>query len=91
VVLAAAAGGLRQLLAGRDEDVQGLVQRAMVTISHHEQRPGEAQGNKPGWMMVPKGIAHLRKVDFPVERAGRASRSSQPRKTAKAEPRQPHS
>ena len=28
-------------------------QRAMVTISHHEERPGEAQGNKPGWMMVP--------------------------------------
>jgi WS/DGAT/MGAT family acyltransferase len=53
VVLAAVAGGLRQLLAGRGEDVQGLVQRAMVTISHHEERPGEAQGNKPGWMMVP--------------------------------------
>ena len=53
VVLAAVAGGLRQLLAGRGEDVRGLVQRAMVTISHHEERPGEAQGNKPGWMMVP--------------------------------------
>jgi WS/DGAT/MGAT family acyltransferase len=53
VVLAAVAGGLRRLLASRGEDVQGLVQRAMVTISHHEERPGEAQGNKPGWMMVP--------------------------------------
>ncbi len=53
VVLAAVAGGLRQLLASRGEDVDGLVQRAMVTISHHEERPGEAQGNKPGWMMVP--------------------------------------
>jgi diacylglycerol O-acyltransferase len=52
VVLAAVAGGLRQLLAGRGEDVHGLIQRAMVTISHHEERPGEAQGNKPGWMMV---------------------------------------
>jgi WS/DGAT/MGAT family acyltransferase len=53
VVLAAVAGGLRQLLIGRGEDVQGLVQRAMVTISHHQEQPGEAQGNKPGWMMVP--------------------------------------
>jgi diacylglycerol O-acyltransferase / wax synthase len=53
VVLAAIAGGLRELLVSRGEDVTGLVQRAMVTISHHQERPGEAQGNKPGWMMVP--------------------------------------
>ena len=57
VVLAAVAGGLRQLLASRGEDVQGLVQRAMVTISHHDERPGEAQGNKPGWMMVPLPVS----------------------------------
>jgi diacylglycerol O-acyltransferase len=57
VVLAAVAGGLRQLLAGRGEDVQGLVQRAMVTISRHEERPGQAQGNKPGWMMVPLPVS----------------------------------
>lgn len=56
VVLAAVAGGLRELLASRGEDVQDLVQRAMVTISHHEERPGEAQGNKPGWMMVPLSV-----------------------------------
>src|SRR5512133_1818966 len=53
VVLAAVAGGLRQLLAGRGEDVRGLMQRAMVTISVHHEQPGQAQGNKPGWMMVP--------------------------------------
>jgi len=52
VVLAAVAGGLRQLLASRGEDVAGLVQRAMVTISLHD-RLGQAHGNKPGWMMVP--------------------------------------
>ncbi len=51
VVLAAVAGGLRELLASRGEDV--AVQRAMVTISHHDERPGETQGNTPGWMMVP--------------------------------------
>ena len=53
VVLAAVAGGLRELLGGRGEDVRGLVQRAMVTISEHTEQPGQARGNKPGWMMVP--------------------------------------
>ena len=53
VVLAAVAGGLGQLLAGRGEDVQGLVQRAMVPISLHHEQPGQARGNQPGWMMVP--------------------------------------
>jgi WS/DGAT/MGAT family acyltransferase len=53
VMLAAVAGGLRQLLASRGEEVTGLVQRAMVTISQHEDQPGQAHGNKPGWMMVP--------------------------------------
>jgi diacylglycerol O-acyltransferase / wax synthase len=53
VVLAAVAGGLRQLLASRGETIHGLVQRAMVTISQHQEQPGQAQGNKPGWMMVP--------------------------------------
>jgi diacylglycerol O-acyltransferase len=56
VVLAAVAGGLRELLASRGEDVRGLMQRAMVTISLHDEQPWEAQGNKPGWMMVPLPI-----------------------------------
>jgi diacylglycerol O-acyltransferase / wax synthase len=53
VVLAAVAGGLRELLASRGELIEGLMQRAMVTISLHDEEPGRAQGNKPGWMMVP--------------------------------------
>ena len=53
VALAAVTGGLRELLATRGEDVEGLVQRAMVTISLHDEQPGAAQGNRPGWMMVP--------------------------------------
>ena len=53
VALAAVAGGLRELLASRGEDVQQLVQRAMVTVSTHHEQPGQARGNKPGWMMVP--------------------------------------
>jgi WS/DGAT/MGAT family acyltransferase len=53
VVLAAVAGGLRQLLAGRGEEVRELVLRAMVPISLHHEQPGQARGNQPGWMMVP--------------------------------------
>jgi len=53
VVLAAVAGGLRQLLASRGEAVDGLDQRAMVTVSQHREGPQHARGNKPGWMMVP--------------------------------------
>jgi diacylglycerol O-acyltransferase len=53
VVLAAVAGGLRQLLARRGEPVDRLVLRAMVPISLHQEQPGRAQGNQPGWMMVP--------------------------------------
>jgi diacylglycerol O-acyltransferase len=53
VVLTAMAGGLRQLLANRGEEVQRLVPRAMVPISLHQEQPGQAQGNKLGWMMVP--------------------------------------
>jgi diacylglycerol O-acyltransferase / wax synthase len=53
VILAVLAGGLRRLLASRGEEVRGLVQRAMVTITQHEDQPDGALGNKPGWMMVP--------------------------------------
>jgi diacylglycerol O-acyltransferase / wax synthase len=57
VVLAAVAGGLRQLLAGRGEPVDRLVLRAMVPISLHHERTGQARGNQPGWMMVPLPLA----------------------------------
>jgi diacylglycerol O-acyltransferase / wax synthase len=53
VVLTAVAGGLRELLRGRGEPVDGLMQRAMVTISLHDEGVGQARGNRPGWMMVP--------------------------------------
>jgi diacylglycerol O-acyltransferase / wax synthase len=53
VVLTAVAGGLSALLAGRGELVEGLEQRAMVTLSEHKEESGGPAGNKPGWMMVP--------------------------------------
>ncbi len=53
VVLAAVAGGLRQLLAGRGEPVEGLVLRVMVPISLHHEQPGQASGNQDAVMVVP--------------------------------------
>src|SRR5512132_2292462 len=53
VVLAAVAGGLRQLLESRGEDVGGLVLRVMVPISLHHEGPGQASGNQGTAMLVP--------------------------------------
>jgi WS/DGAT/MGAT family acyltransferase len=83
VVLAAVAGGLRQLLAGRGEDIQGLVLRAMVPISLHQEQPGQAQGNQSGWMMLPLPLGE----PDPVRRLGliaaeTAARSHQARPEA---------
>jgi diacylglycerol O-acyltransferase len=53
VVLAAVAGGLRQLLEGRGEPVQELVLRAMVPVSLHHEQPGQARGNNDTVMVIP--------------------------------------
>jgi WS/DGAT/MGAT family acyltransferase len=53
VVLTAAAGGLRELLRSRGEDVEDLVLRAMVPVSLHQQQPGQARGNLDGMIVVP--------------------------------------
>jgi len=83
VVLAAVAGGLRELLARRGEDVHGLVQRAMVTISEHQEQSGQARGNKPGWMMVPLPLGEpdpVRRLE--VIAAETAARKHKPRPEA---------
>jgi diacylglycerol O-acyltransferase len=53
VLMAVLAGGLRALLLGRGERVDGLVLRAAVPVSLHRERPGQAQGNLDGMMAVP--------------------------------------
>ena len=70
VVLAAVAGGLRRLLAGRGEPVDRLMLRAMVPISLHHEQPGQTRGNQPGWMMVPLPLGkpdpvHRRRCTWP--------------------------
>jgi diacylglycerol O-acyltransferase / wax synthase len=53
VLMVVLAGGLRELLVGRDERVDGLLLRAFVPVSLHTEQPGQARGNLDGAMMVP--------------------------------------
>jgi diacylglycerol O-acyltransferase len=53
VVLAAVAGGLRDLLRSRGEKVAGVVLQAMVPVSLQDRGPGAAHGNRFGAMVVP--------------------------------------
>jgi diacylglycerol O-acyltransferase / wax synthase len=56
VLMTALAGGLRELLVGRGERVEGLVLRAAVPVSLHQEQPGQARGNRDGMMIVPLPI-----------------------------------
>jgi diacylglycerol O-acyltransferase len=53
VLMVALTGGLRELLLGRGERVEGLVLRAFVPVSLHTEQPGTARGNLDGAMVVP--------------------------------------
>ncbi len=55
VLLAAIAGGLRDLLHGRGDRVD-VVLRAYVPVSLHREQPGQARGNLDGMMAVPLPI-----------------------------------
>jgi WS/DGAT/MGAT family acyltransferase len=67
VVLAAVAGGLRELLRRRGEDVEGLALRAAVPVSLHHEQPGQARGNQDGTMVVPLPLGEpdpVRRLDL---------------------------
>jgi diacylglycerol O-acyltransferase / wax synthase len=53
VLLAAVAGGLRDLLLARGEPVDGLVLKAFVPVSLHTEGTGRALGNQDAVMAVP--------------------------------------
>jgi WS/DGAT/MGAT family acyltransferase len=53
VLMAVLAAGLRELLVGRGERVDGLVLRAFVPVSLHTGQPSQARGNLDGAMIVP--------------------------------------
>jgi diacylglycerol O-acyltransferase / wax synthase len=56
VLLAAVARGYRALLRSRREPIEGLVLRAFVPVSLHQEQAGEARGNVDAGMVVPLPI-----------------------------------
>jgi diacylglycerol O-acyltransferase / wax synthase len=85
VVLAAVAGGLRQLLAGRGEPVQELVLRAMVPISLHHEQPGQASGNQDGMMVVPLPLGEpdpLRRLELIAAETAARKHNAHPQVTS---------
>jgi WS/DGAT/MGAT family acyltransferase len=52
VLLAAVAGGLRDLLRSRGEGVDGVVLRAFVPVSLHDEQLGQARGNQSSVMIA---------------------------------------
>jgi diacylglycerol O-acyltransferase / wax synthase len=85
VVLAAVAGGLRQLLAGRGEDVQGLVLRVGVPISLHHEQPGQASGNQIAYMMVPLRLGEsdpVRRLELIAAETAARKRTAHPQSTS---------
>ena len=81
VVLAAVAGGLRELLRGRGEQVDRLALRAMVPVSLHRRQPGQASGNQAGSMVVPLPIGepdHVRRLQLIAAETARRKTNAHP-------------
>jgi len=64
VLIAAIAGGLRELLSGRGEQVDELVLRAFIPVSLYHEQPGQPRANLDGAMFVPLPVG----VPDPVRR-----------------------
>ncbi len=64
VLIAAIAGGLRELLSGRGEHVDELVLRAFIPVSLYHEQPGQPRANLDGAMFVPLPVG----VPDPVRR-----------------------
>jgi diacylglycerol O-acyltransferase / wax synthase len=81
VLAAAAAGGLRTLLAGRGERVDGLVLRAFVPVSLHREQPGPARGNLDGAMIVPLPIGeadHVHRLQLIAAETAQRKKKNRP-------------
>jgi hypothetical protein len=84
VLMAAVAGGLRELLQSRGERVQGLMLRAMVPVSLHREQPGQARGNLDGAMVVPLPIGErddIRRLRWIAAETARRKTKERPRGT----------
>jgi diacylglycerol O-acyltransferase / wax synthase len=85
VVLAAAAGGLRDLLLARGEPVADLVLRASVPVSLHQEQSGPPHGNQVGWMAVPLPAGepcHARRLELIAAATAELKKNARPEITS---------
>ena len=85
VVLAAVAGGLRELLLSRGEPVGDLMLRAMVPVSLHGKQAGQASGNQDGWMVVPLPVGepdHLHRLHLITAQTAERKKNAHPQVTS---------
>jgi diacylglycerol O-acyltransferase / wax synthase len=85
VVLAAVAGGLRDLLLARGEPAGDLVLRASVPVSLHHEQSGRPQGNQVGWMVVPLPVgepSHVRRLELIAAETAERKQNAHPQMTS---------
>ena len=85
VVLAAVAGGLRDLLLARGEPVGDLVLRASVPVSLHQEQSGRPLGNQVGWMAVPLPVGepcHARRLALIAAATAERKKNARPQITS---------
>jgi diacylglycerol O-acyltransferase / wax synthase len=81
VLLTVVAGGLRDLLRSRGENVEGVMLRAFVPVSLHKERDGQARGNLDGAMVVPLPIGEsddIRRLQLIVAETTERKKKSRP-------------
>jgi len=82
VLLAAVAGGIRELLLSRGQPVDGLVLQGWVPVSLHSEEAGKAQGNQDAVMVVPLPIGEpdpIRRLKvIAADTRGRKQRTTSP-------------
>ncbi|MGA3155793.1 MAG: wax ester/triacylglycerol synthase domain-containing protein [Streptosporangiaceae bacterium] len=85
VVLAAVAGGLRDLLLARGEPVGDLALRASVPVSLHQEQSGRPLGNQVGWMAVPLPVGepcHARRLALIAAATAERKKNARPQITS---------
>ena len=84
-MLAAVAGGLRDLLPTHGEPVGDLVLRASVPVSLRQEQAGRLLGNQVGWMAVPLPVGepcHARRLALIAAATAERKKNARPRKSA---------
>ena len=81
VLLTAVAAGYAELFRGRGEPTDGIVLRAFVPVSLHQEQPGTARGNVDAGMLVPLPIGErddVRRLELIAAETSERKKKSRP-------------